>query len=149
MHQMSPAPPRIRTSSMLLNAVPNMMTELFPHPFGGRRKRGRREPSGQGSAAGATRIPGPLYSFQGDEDDQVQGHEGRPQRGATDRTARARDPGVWIGGPHADRPRREHAPNQREQSEPVARGYHHAPRPLQEAPLAGIRPNLLPAPLVV
>src|ERR1700731_2194702 len=113
MHQTLPGLAKILTSSVLLNAVRNMMTELFSHPL-----RGQTEKMNFGlRCLGAIRILGPLYSFQGDADDQVQGHEGWPQRGAIDRTARARDSGVWVGGFYADRPRGEHAPNQREQPE--------------------------------
>src|SRR5262249_44792528 len=81
--------------------------------------------------------------------ENVHTHQGDSERGTVDRTTRTRDPGFWIGRAHADRSRRGHTPVEHRQSEPAAGGHHDPPSPVQKAPLAGVRPNLLPTAPVV
>ena len=72
--------------------------------------------------------------------------ESDPQTRAADHcSAFVRDPAVRPSGPHADRARRERLQGERREPEPDPRRHDHPARPVQEAPLAGGRADLLPA----
>ncbi len=75
--------------------------------------------------------------------EKIQFNECSSQRSTSDGTARAPNSGVRVGGSHAHRPCRKHAPSKYDRPEPIARRHHYASGLVQEAPLAGVRTNFL------
>ena len=80
----------------------------------------------------------------GGSHDRLHPREDRRERGPAGPPSRRGCSGVRDTGAETDRPHGEHPRRRRGRPEPVAGGHARPPRPVQEAPLAGVGGHVLP-----